>query len=90
MNAIIIYDTKFGNTGIAAEAIAEGLIEIEDLEIVVRNIDDVDISDLSEYDNIFFGTPNHDGLATERISKLIEDAGQLNFNTAVFDLTSPR
>ena len=61
------------------------MIEIVDIEIEVHNIDDVDSSELSEYDNIFFGSPNHDGLARQKIMKLIVGVGQMNFNTAVFD-----
>jgi flavodoxin len=56
--AIVIYDTKFGNTEKIAKALAEGMSE-QGIEVDCINVEDVKIDKLSEYDLLAIGGPTH-------------------------------
>lgn len=76
--AIVIYFTKFGNTKLVAETIAEGLKEIEGTETVVKDVKDVDVNSLGDYDVFLIGSPNHIGGPVGSIKKLIDKIGKLS------------
>jgi flavodoxin len=83
--AIIVYESKYGNTKKAGEAIAEGMTGIE---TTMKETREVKPQDLSGYDVIILGSPNHMGGPVGSIKKLIDDMGGLNMSgkyTAVFD-----
>ena len=86
---IVVYESKFGNTRRAAEAIAEGAGETPGVEAVVKELKEVDPKQLVEYDAIVVGSPNHVGSATRGIKKFIDHLGKLDLEgkvTAAFDL----
>jgi len=56
--AIVIYDSKFGNTEKIAKALSEG-IKKEGLEVDCVRIDNVDLDKLSEYEMLAIGAPTH-------------------------------
>jgi flavorubredoxin len=56
--AVIIYDTKFGNTEKVAEALAEGMKK-QGVKVDCINIGEVDISKLGDYDLLAIGGPTH-------------------------------
>lgn len=53
MKAIVIYDTKFGNT----ENVAKGIAKVLSADIIKAS--DFDVSKLKEYDVFAFGSPTH-------------------------------
>ncbi len=53
MKAVVIYDTKFGNT----EKVAKGIAEILGADVI--RVSDVEVSKLKEYDLFAFGSPTH-------------------------------
>jgi flavodoxin len=53
MKAIVVYDTKFGNT----KQVAEGIAEVLNAEII--NVSAIDPSQIKEYDVFAFGCPVH-------------------------------
>ena len=84
----IIYDTMYGNTRLVAENIMKGMNEIEGIEIAIRDIEEVDLEDISDSDAILIGGPNHWGNPTRIIMKLIDNLGNIDLKTkwmAVFD-----
>jgi len=86
---IVVYESKYGNTRRAAEAIAEGAGETPGVEAVVKELKEVDPKQLVEYDAILVGSPNHIGSATRGINKFIDQLGKLNLEGKVataFDL----
>jgi len=86
--AIIIYESKYGNTRLAAEAIAEGMREVPGIEPVLNELQEVGLNQLIEFDAILVGSPNHMGGATRGIRKFIDKLGKLNLPgkmAAVFD-----
>ena len=85
---IIIYESKYGNTKLVAEAIAEGMREVSGVETVLSELREVELNRLTGFDAILVGTPNHMGGATRSISKLIGELGKLTLEgklAAVFD-----
>lgn len=86
--AIVIYESKYGNTKLVAEKIVEGMTEISGVEAVLRELKEVDQNQLTEFDAILVGSPNHIGSATRSIRKFIDKLGKLNLEgklVAVFD-----
>lgn len=86
---IVVYESKYGNTRRAAEAIGEGAGETPGVEAVVKELKEVDPNRLAEYDAIVVGSPNHIGRATGGIKRFIDRLGKLNLEgkvAAAFDL----
>ncbi len=84
---IVIYESKYGNTRLAAEAIMEGMGQVPETETTLNEIKEVDLNRLIEYDAVLLGSPNHIGSATRGIRKFIDSLGNLDLkgNIAVFD-----
>jgi NAD(P)H dehydrogenase (quinone) len=86
--AIIIYESKYGNTRLVAEKIAEGIRQASGVEAEVRELNEVKSEGLSEFDAIVIGSPNHMGNATRSIRKFIDELVKFSFEgklAAVFD-----
>ncbi len=85
--AVIVYESKYGNTKRVAEAIAEGMKE-SGVETAVTNLKEVDLKQLTDFDAILIGSPNHIGNATLGIWRFIGRLGKLQLDgklVAVFD-----
>ena len=85
---IVIYESKYGNTKLAAETIIEGMKEVSGIETVLNELKEVDLNQLAEFDAILVGSPNHMGRATGSVRKFIDKLGGLNLKgkrVAVFD-----
>lgn len=88
MNVLVVYETKFGNTKQAAESIAEGMKEVEQINTEVINVNDVDYSKVQDYDAIIIGSPTWAGNCTDTIKNFINELAGLSLNEksyAVFD-----
>ncbi len=84
--AVVVYESKYGNTKTVAEAIAEGLREGGVGDVHVLHVGAATPSELAAYDAIILGSPNHVGGATRTIKKLISSLGALSGKLiAVFD-----
>ncbi len=85
---IVVYESKYDNTRLVAETIIEGIREVSGTETVLSELKEVDLNQLSDFDAILVGSPNHIGNATRGIRKFIDKLGELNLQgklTAVFD-----
>ena len=56
--AIVIYDTKFGNTKMVAKALAEGMRE-HGVNVDCVKVDEAAVGKLGEYDLLAIGGPTH-------------------------------
>lgn len=86
--AVIIYESKYGNTRRVAEAIAGGMREVSGMEAVLRELKEVDRKELKDFDAIVVGSPNHIGAATRSVRKFIGEMDELELEEkvmAVFD-----
>ncbi|MFC2020806.1 flavodoxin family protein [Chloroflexota bacterium] len=85
---IIVYESKYGNTRLVAESIAEGMKKGSKTEVVLSELKETDLSKMGDYDAILVGSPNHIGTATRSIRKFIDQLGALgleNMPVAFFD-----
>jgi flavorubredoxin len=85
---IIIYESKYGNTRQVAALIAEGMRQVQGTEVILSEIGKVDLNDVSDFDAILLGCPNHMGKATKSTQGLIDSLGELKLDkkkVAVFD-----
>jgi len=90
---IVIYESKYGNTKLVGETIAEGMREVEGIEAVVSEVKEVDLSKISDYEAILVGSPTHIGGPTWGVKRFIGKLGKLPlegkffaaFNTYLLD-----
>ncbi len=88
VKVIVVYESKYGNTKLVAETIIEGLKKVKGIETVLSELKKVDFNEISDYDAILVGSPNHFGGPTRGIKKFIDKLGKLNLEGklgAVFD-----
>lgn len=57
MNALVVYFSKFGNTRMVAEAIAQALEPAGSVRVL--NLDQLTVSDMEEADLVVMGSPTH-------------------------------
>lgn len=67
---VIIYDTVYGNTARAAEAIGDGMKEAG-LEVELRHVKDVKPEDVTAFDVIIMGSPTHAGDMSEGMRSFV-------------------
>lgn len=82
MKAIVVYDTRFGNT----KQVAEGIAEILNAEVI--NVSAIDSSTLKEYDVFVFGCPVHAwnmSSGMKKALKTLEDESFVGKRAATFD-----
>ena len=86
--ALIVYESKYGNTRLVAEKIAEGMSQVSEIEIELVELKDVNLDQVDEFDTILIGSPNHVGSPTRGIRKFIDKLSKSkieNKKVAVFD-----
>ena len=93
MKVFVIYDSKYGNTKLAAENILEGLKQVEGIEATIGYAKEVDIQRLISYDALILGAPNHMANPSRSMKKFVEKISELELeakNVAVFGTYSGR
>ena len=81
------YDSKYGNTRIAAEKILEGINQVGEFETTISDVKEIDIEKLAEYDALILGAPNHMGRPSQTMKKFVNKLSALNLkitDVAVF------
>jgi len=69
MKALIIYDSRFGNTEKVARAIGEAITPLGEAKVVKAA--DANVSELSSIDFLLVGSPTHGGGATRAIKEFL-------------------
>jgi hypothetical protein len=60
MKAVVVYESRWGNTQAVAEEVAQGFLEAdEDIEVAVRRAGEATPSDLADVDLLVAGAPTH-------------------------------
>jgi len=88
VKVFVVYDTRYGNTKRVAETIVEGINEIGRADAVLKEPDQIEPAEVSDYDLILIGSPNHHGGPTRGIREFIdglEGMGLEGRAGAVFD-----
>jgi len=73
MKVLIVYYSKTGNTKQMAEAIA-GAIKKENLEVDLKEVEEIKTKDLLDYQGLIFGTPTYYGTCAYQIKKLLDES----------------
>ena len=76
VKAFIFYDSKYGNTRLAAEKVVEGLSN-ECVDVDFGYVNSVNVQCAVNYDVIFLGAPNHMGRPSQTMKKFINKLGLL-------------
>jgi flavodoxin len=85
--AIVVYESKYGNTKRVADTVAEAMRQ-NGVETVVSELKEVDPDKISDYNAILIGSPNHIRGPTRSVRKFIDNMGKLGLKEnlyAVFD-----
>ena len=85
---VIVYESKYGNTRLVAEAIGDAIKEVSGVEAIVAELKEADLNQVIESDAILVGSPNHVGRATRGIRKFISKLANVNIKgklAVVFD-----
>jgi flavodoxin len=85
--AIVVYDTKFGNTKKVAEDIASG-IEGEGIEVSLKAVKDTTSNEVTRYDLFVMGAPTHINNPkkdTKKFLKKLKGTDLSNVKFAAFD-----
>ena len=86
--AIVVYESKYGNTKHVAETIVQGMEEAQGVETILSEVKNLDFDNILDYEVILIGSPNHVGGPTKNIKRFIDKLGKLKLKEkriAVFD-----
>ncbi len=72
VKVFIFYDSKYGNTKLAAEKIAQGLRSVEGTDADLGYVKEISLRGISGYDAIVLGAPNHMGRPSRTMKKFID------------------
>ena len=75
---IVVYESKYSNTKLVAETITKGMSKVERIEVVIKELKEVDPNKITDYDAILIGSPNHYGGPTEGVKEFIDRLGKLH------------
>jgi flavorubredoxin len=93
LKVFVIYDSKYGNTKIAAENILEGIKQVEGIEATIGQVKEVDVQRLFSYDTLILGAPNHMASPSRTMKQFVEKLAKLDLKAkyvAVFGTYSGR
>ena len=72
MNILVLYYSKGGNTRKLAEAIAEGVGQVEGVEAVLRHTRDVTKDDFAAADGLIVGSPVYFGTMAAQLKMVLD------------------
>ena len=73
MNVLILYYSKGGNTRKLAEAIAQGVGQVDGVEAVLRHTRDVSKEDFVGTDGLIVGSPVYFGTMAAQLKQVLDD-----------------
>lgn len=81
---VVVYESRYGNTKRVAESIIEGINEVSGVNVSLKELKEMDINSIPEYDVILVGSPNHIGGPTRGIKSFIDKLGKLRLDGKMF------
>jgi flavorubredoxin len=78
VKVFVAYDSKYGNTKLAAEKILEGITEVGGIETAIGSVKEIDVGTVADYDVIVLGGPNHMGRPSRTMKKFVERLAEQN------------
>lgn len=81
MRIAIVYDSGYGHTERVAQAVAEGVWEVEGAQVSLISVaDGVQWAELEKSDAIIFGSPTYNGSISARFKQFFEDSTKAAWN----------
>ena len=93
MKVLVIYDSKYGNTKIAAENIWECLRQVEGFEVEISYVKEVELERVGNCDALILGAPNHMASPSRTMKKFVDKLAEVDLKAkkvAVFGTYSGR
>jgi flavorubredoxin len=94
VKVFVVYDSKYGNTKLAAENILAGISEEGTvIETAIGYVKEIDIGKVADYDGVVFGAPNHMGRPSRTMKKFVDRLAEIDLkakDVAVFGTYSGR
>lgn len=84
MRIVIVFESRYGNTRYVAEKIMEGINEVGGVEVSLKELKEVDVNRVPEYDVILIGSPNRIGGPTRGIKSFIDKISRLRLKGKMF------
>lgn len=78
LQILVIYDSKTGNTENMAFAVAEGVREVEGVDVLVKRVDKATNEDLLKADGIIVGSPTYYGQMSNKIKAMFDESVKIH------------
>jgi len=78
LKALIIYDSKTGNTEKMAFMIAEGIKEAGNIECVVKRVENATLEDLIQAHGIIVGSPTYYGCMSGKLKEFFDKSVEIH------------
>ena len=75
---LVVYDSSTGNTEKMAFAVAEGVKQVNEVEVVVKRVDQTSLDDLLKADGIIMGSPTYYGQMTAKLKALVDESVKIH------------
>ncbi|MEC0249500.1 NAD(P)H-dependent oxidoreductase [Paenibacillus chitinolyticus] len=77
MKIYVVYDSESGHTEALARSIAEGAAAHPEAEVLLRHVNEAQISELEDVDAIIWGCPGHFGTISSGLKSWIDKLGYM-------------
>ena len=78
VKVLVIYDSRTRNTEKMAYAVAEGARQIENVEVVLKKVDDATVKDLEWADAILAGSPTYYGQMSAKMKAFFDKSVEIH------------
>ena len=75
---MVVYDSRSGNTERMALAVAEGVTQVDGVEVAVKKVGEASLEDLQEADGIIMGSPTYYGQMSGKLKVLIDKSVRIH------------
>ena len=75
---LVVYDSKTGNTGKMAFAVAEGAKQVKGVKAKIKKVDQTSLQDLLNADGIIMGSPTYYGQMSAKLKALIDESVEIH------------
>lgn len=75
---LVVYDSRGGSTEKTALAVAEGVKQVEGVDVTVKKVDQTSLEDLQAADGIIMGSPTYYGQMSAKLKDLIDKSVEIH------------
>jgi len=75
---LVVFDSRSGNTEKMAWAVADGVKQVQDIDVEVKKVDQTSLDDLMNTDGIIMGSPTYYGQMSAKLKDLIDKSTEIH------------